>query len=93
VYNRPSRGEGDRGEAARIRRLDNALVVRVVVICALAGALSGLFVMWFNREKLKRQQQFIRYYFYGAFLLSCVVILIFIVSVILKRFGIDLFPA
>ena len=91
VYNRRNRGEADRGGTARRGRLDTDLVIRVVVICALAGALSGLFIMWFNREKLRRQQQFIRFYFYGAFLLSCLVILIFLVSVILKRFGIDLF--
>ncbi len=78
--------------AARKRRLDYDLVVRVVVICAVAGALSGLFVMWFNREKLRRQQQFIKYYFYAAFAVSCLVILIFLVWVILKRFGIDLLP-
>jgi len=73
--------------------LDTDLVVRVVVICAVAGALSGLFIMWFNREKLQRQQQFIRYYFYGAFAVACLVILIFLIWVILKRFGIELFPA
>ncbi len=72
--------------------MDTDLVVRVVVICAVAGALSGLFIMWFNRDKLKRQQQFLRYYFYGAFVVSCLVILIFLIWVILKRFGIDLFP-
>ena len=73
--------------------MDTDLVIRVIVICALAGALSGLFIMWFNREKLRRQQQFIKFYFYAAFLLSCLVILVFVVSVILKRFGVDLFPA
>jgi len=82
----------DRGTSERLRRLDTDLVVRVVVICAVAGALSGLFIMWFNRDKLKRQQQFLRYYFYGAFVVSCLVILIFLIWVILKRFGIDLFP-
>ena len=61
-------------------------------LCAVAGELSGLFIMWFNRDKLKRQQQFLRYYFYGAFVVSCLVILIFLIWVILKRFGIDLFP-
>ena len=73
--------------------MDTDLVVRVVVICAVAGALSGLFIVWFNREKLRRQQQFIRFYFYGAFALSCLVIIIFLVSLILERLGIRLFPS
>jgi H+/Cl- antiporter ClcA len=72
--------------------LDYNLVVRVVVICALLGALSGLFVMWFNREKLRRQQQFIKWYFYAAFFISCLVILGFLVLVILRQFGHDYFP-
>lgn len=72
--------------------MDHDLVIRVVVICAVAGAVSGLFIMWFNREKLRRQQQFIRWYFYVAFLLSCLVILIFVISLLLKQFNIDILP-
>jgi len=68
------------------------LVIRVVVICAVAGALSGLFVVWFNRDRLKRQQQFVRGYFYAAFFLSSLVVVGFIVLVILRWAGIDLFP-
>lgn len=74
------------------RSLETDLVIRVVVICAVAGALSGLFVVWFNRDKLRRQQQFIRGYFYAAFIISCLVVVGFIVLLILRWAGIDLFP-
>lgn len=74
------------------KNLETDLVVRVVVLCAVAGALSGLFVVWFNRDKLRRQQQFIRGYFYAAFIISCLVVVGFIVLLILRWAGIDLFP-